>query len=102
MAANTLNTPHIVSRVIASLVGSYAFVWGFVALGITLSVTAGMSYEEAFTLTKLLAFLLFLGLFCWTFVCSSLTRVWLVLIGGGAVMAGAAWLLQKAMLVLVI
>lgn len=84
---------HIVSRLLASLVGGWGFVWGFSALGIALLVAGGMAYDEAWMLAMLLAFVLFLVLFCWAFAAASLARVWLVLAGGGAAMTLAAWLL---------
>jgi len=87
---------HIVSRVAASLLGAYAFVWGSVVLGITLLLAAGMPYGEARTVAYLLAFLIFLACFCWTYAAASLVRVWTVLLGGGAAMSGAAWLLARA------
>ena len=77
---------HVVLRVAAGLLGSYAFVWGFVSLTITAGVAAGAEYAEAHLLSSLLAFFVFLGCFCWAFVASSLPRVWLVLAGGGAAM----------------
>jgi hypothetical protein len=86
---------HIVSRVAASLVGGYAFTWGFVALAIALLLIVGMSYDEALTLVYLLAFLVLLFVFCWSFVAASLTRVWVVLAGGGVAMTVAAWLLSR-------
>jgi hypothetical protein len=92
-----LTTRHVVSRVAASLLGGYAFVWGFTSLGIALGVAAGTDYHEAETLMYLLAFLVFLGAFCWAFVAASLPRVWGVLAGGGALMTGAAWLLTRGL-----
>jgi hypothetical protein len=85
----------VTSRIAASLLGGYAFVWGFTTLSITLGVTAGMRYAEAQTLAFLLAFLVFLGCFLWTFASASVTRVWTVLAGGGALMTAVAWLLAS-------
>ena len=85
----------ILSRVAASLLGGYVFVWGFVTLGISLLMKAGMGYEQAQTLVYLIAFLIFLVCFCWAYVAASLVRVWTVLAGGGAAMTGAAWLLAR-------
>lgn len=85
----------ITSRVAASLLGGYAFTWGFVVLGIVLLLLAGMSYHEAETLAYLLAFLVFLTVFCWAFAAKRIAHVWSVLAGGGAVMTGAAWLLRN-------
>jgi hypothetical protein len=88
---------HIASRVAASLVGSYALVWGFISLGIVLGVAAGMRYGEAQTLLYLLAAALYLVCFCWAFSAASLARVWAVLAGAGALMTGAAWLVSKTL-----
>lgn len=92
----TMRASSLISRIAASLLGGYAFTWGFTTLGITLLVAAGMPYGEAQTLLFLLAFLLFLGLFLWAFAAASLRRVWTVLAGGAAVMTTAAWLLTRA------
>ncbi|RYZ08141.1 MAG: iron uptake protein [Myxococcales bacterium] len=98
MNSAALPTSHVVSRVAASLLGGYAFVWGFTSLGIALGVAAGTDYHEAETLMFLLAFLVFLAAFCWAFVAASLTRVWAVLAGGGALMTGVAWLVTRNLL----
>jgi hypothetical protein len=95
VAARELERLQLTSRIAASLLGSYGFVWGFVALGIMLGSTLGMPYDDAQTLAYLLAFLVFLVCFCWSFVAPSALRVWLVLAGGGALMTGAAWLLAR-------
>jgi hypothetical protein len=97
MKSTALTPGHITSRVAASLLGAYVFVWGFTTLVTTLLVAAGMLYSQAQTLVYLLAFLVFLVAFCWTFVAASLMRVWLVLLGGGGGMTGAAWLLSRAL-----
>src|SRR5262245_47854790 len=85
----------VTSRIAASLLGGYAFVWGFTTLSITLAVTAGMRYAEAQTMAFLLAFLVFLVCFLWTFTAASVARVWAALAGGGALMSGIAWLLAR-------
>jgi hypothetical protein len=97
MADISVNSMSILSRIAASLLGGYVFVWGFVTLGITLMMEAGMDFEEARTLAYLLAFLVFLFCFCWAYVASSLARVWIMLAGGGAAMTGAAWLLARSL-----
>lgn len=86
------------SRIAAALFGGYAFTWGFTVLGIASLVALGVDFHEAETGVLILAFLVFLGMFLWTFATASLVRVWLVLAGGAAVMTGAAWALQRAIL----
>lgn len=83
------------SRVAASIVGGWAFVWGFTTLGIALLLMAGLSYADAQTLVYLLAFLVYLIAFCWAFATTSATRAWLVLLGGGLAMTALAWLLLR-------
>lgn len=87
----------LVLRITASLLGGYAFVWGFVALGTIVGIAAGLSYGEAQTLMYLLAFLLFTAVFCWAYVAKSVFRVWAVLGGGGVVMTAIAWFGSKAL-----
>lgn len=87
----------IANRVGAGLFGGWAFVWGFSALGIAGLVALGQSYEEARRAIMLLAFLVFLAAFCWAFAAASMVRVWAVLGGGAALMTGAAWLMQRAL-----
>ena len=95
MQTSSPTAPQIVARVLASVLGGYGFVWGFAAFGTALLVAGGMEYHDAWTLVMLLAFLLFLGLFCWAFAARSLARVWTVLAGGGAAMTLGAWLLTR-------
>ena len=95
-----LNSPsalHILNRIGAGLLGSYAFGWGFVTLGIVLLLLAGVEYGEAQTLLYLLAFILFLICFCWAFAARAIGRVWSVLAGGGSIMTGAAWLIARSL-----
>lgn len=92
---SALSPVQVGSRVAASLVGSYAFVFGFVSLGTVLGVAAGMPYGEAQTLFYLLAFLLYVACFCWAFLPASGARVWSVLLGGGLAMTGSGWLLSQ-------
>jgi hypothetical protein len=97
MNGAALSRAHVLSRIAASLLGSYVFVWGFGSLGTLLGVAAGMPYAEAQALVFLVTFLVMLGCFCWAFTAASLTRVWAVLAGGGALMTGASWLLGRAL-----
>lgn len=95
MAASSLS---VISRVAASLLGGYGFTWGFSVLGIALLLLAGVSYHEAQTFVYLLAFLVFLTVFCWAYAVRRTLHVWLVLAGGGAAMTAAAWLLTRLLL----
>lgn len=88
---------HVAARVGAALLGGYAFTWGCVTLGIALLLHTGMPYGDARTLAFLLAFLVFLGVFCWAFAARGLARVWLVLAGCGAVMTVLAWWLTRGL-----
>ncbi len=69
--------------------------WGFTTLGIVAAMAAGLSYGDAQTMIYLLAFLVFLAAFLWTFSARSMVRVWSVLAGGGALMTLVAWLLAR-------
>lgn len=94
---HTLSWLPITSRVAASLLGGYAFTWGFTSLVIALGLAAGSDYHESQHLAFLLAFLVYLGAFLWAFAAASLARVWLVLAGGGALMTAAAWWLTRSL-----
>lgn len=100
MVSSTVATPRapgrlqIASRTAAALFGSYAFVWGLVALCIAAGARA-MPFEEAETLAYLLAFPALLGCFCWAFAARSLRRVWAVLGGGGGLMTLVAWWIAR-------
>lgn len=85
----------VVSRVLAAIFGCYAFVWGVVALGVAALNGLGVEYHAAEQAMMILAFILYLVLFLWTFAAASLWRVWLVLVPGSAVMLAVAWQLQR-------
>lgn len=88
---------HVVLRVAAALAGGYGFTWGFAALAIAALFAAGTSLEDAQSLAAMSGFLIFTAAFLWAFAAGSLARVWLVLAGGGAVMAAAASWIQTAL-----
>lgn len=83
------------NRLIAAILGGYAFTWGFCAFGITALVALGVDFHEAETGISMVAFLVYLSLFLWTFATASMTRIWLILAGGAAVMQLAAITLQS-------
>ena len=97
MARNAASRLHIVSRIAASILGGYAFTWGFAALGMALLFSAGMPFHDAEHLSYIVAFIVFLVAFLWAFAATSVVRVWLVLASGGALMAVAASLVQQAL-----
>ncbi|KQW43236.1 MULTISPECIES: hypothetical protein [unclassified Roseateles] len=87
----------LISRIAAAVLGGYAFCWGFVALGLSGLYAAGMAFHDAEHLSSILGVLLFLVVFCWAFSVRRVGRVWLLLLGGGALMAGLATLTQRAL-----
>ncbi|KQR55778.1 iron uptake protein [Acidovorax sp. Leaf160] len=98
MAAAAVPRLQIVSRIAAGVVGGYAFTWGFVALSIALLFAARLEFHDAEALGTITGFLVFLTVFLWAFAAASVARVWAVLVVGGALMAGAASLVQRALL----
>lgn len=98
MTVSPPSRAHVLSRIAASLLGSYLFVSGFMCFGICLAVAAGMRYAQAQELLSLSAFLVFVGCFIAAFALRSLARVWGLLVGLGAAMLGAGWLLSRALL----
>ena len=98
MATSAVPRLQIVSRIAAGVLGGYAFTWGFIALSIGLLFAARMEFHDAEALGVIVGFLVFLVAFLWAFCAASVARVWLVLAGGGALMTGAAWLVQRAIL----
>lgn len=88
----------VVLRIAAGMLGGYAFTWGFIALVIASLFAAGLDFHDAETLGTILGFLMFLAVFLWAFAARNVLRVWSVLAGGGAFMAGGAWLVQRALL----
>ena len=96
--ARTPTTLRIASRIGASLLGSYGFVWGFVTLGTVLGVAAGMPFEEAQTLAFLMAFPVLLTCFCWAFTARSVLLVWFVFAAGASTMSVLGWLTSRAMI----
>ena len=82
----------------ASVLGGYAFTWGFAALGIAGLVALGVDFHAAETGVLILAFLVFLAVFIWSFSVTKLRIVWTWLLGGGVAMTALAWLIQKMLL----
>lgn len=98
MRSTSLHWVTVTGRILASVFGSYAFTWGFASVGVAALVGLGADYHDAEMGVLMLAFLLFLGLFLWSFAAASLARVWAVLAGGAALQFAAAWAIQRAIL----
>ena len=86
----------IAARVGAAVLGGYAFTWGLVALATALLFKAGMGFHDAEFLASAVGLLVFLVALLWTIACRRVALAWLVLAGGGAVMAALASLVQKS------
>jgi hypothetical protein len=86
----------VVSRIAAAILGGYAFVWGFTTLLIAVALAFELPYGDAQTTAYLSAFLVFLGVFLWSFAARRITLVWAVLAGGGAAMTALAWGLTRS------
>lgn len=97
MAASTLPTSHIISRIGAGVLGGYVFTWGFIALGLAGLYGLNMPFHDAEALSNILGFLVFLTVFLWAFSAANLKRVWVVLVGSGLLMTGVATLIQRSL-----
>jgi hypothetical protein len=84
--------------VIVVFVGSFGTTWVFTAMGVAWLVALGVDYHEAEVALMLLAFLVFLPLFLWSFASPRQGRVMVLLFGGAALMTSAAWAIQRAVL----
>lgn len=85
----------IVNRFAAALIGGYVFAYGFTALSALGAFRAGLPFFQAQTLAWMLGLVVYLGALLWGFTPRSGWRAWLVLGGGGAAMATAAWHLSR-------
>jgi hypothetical protein len=90
-----LNTAAVLPRIGAAVVGGYALAWGFITLTIASLVAAGVDYDDAWMLAMMVAFLLYLGAFLWSFTTRSAWLAWVVLLGAGGLMTGTAHLLAR-------
>ncbi len=81
-------------RVLAAVLGGYAFCWGFMALVNAGGYALGMAFHDAEQLASILGMLVYLIVFLWAFGARRLMPVWLVLLLGGGAMAGLAWWAQ--------
>ncbi|MFZ6640143.1 iron uptake protein [Undibacterium sp. TC4M20W] len=84
-------------RFVVAILGAYIFSWGFITLGMAGLFALGMSFHDAEHLSSMLVFLVYLGAFLWAFIAKSMLRLWLLLGGGGALMAVCASALQHTL-----
>lgn len=85
----------IASRIGAAVLGGYAFAWGVVAVVTSLLFAAQLEFHDAEFLGALVGLLTYLVVFLWAFAARRMALVWAVLLGGGAVLAAAASLVQS-------
>ena len=95
MTSTTLTRSHIAWRTAVALLGGYVFTWGTVAAGVTMLFGAGMEFHDAEHLSYIVGILVFLGAFLAAFAARDLRRSAVALVGGGALLTAAAWLLQQ-------
>ena len=87
-------TLRIVLRVLGAVVGGYALTaLAVAALGAVMAQLA-MARAEAVTLAAMLGFVIYLALLLWGFSVKSVTRLWLILMGGAAALASLLWLMR--------
>ena len=100
MRANALRRRHhvgLVTRGLLAVLGGYAFCWGMIALCAAVTFPLGAEFHDGETLGSILALLVYPAAFLWAFA----ARIWLVgavLVGGGALMAAAASLIQMSVI----
>lgn len=100
---STITTPvtsrsprlQLAARIAAAVLGGYVFAWGLIATCASLMFAAGMGFHDAEFLGSLLGVLAFLVAFLWTFAARRLWVVWVVLLGGGALLAAAGSYVQS-------
>ena len=98
--STTIATPsrsrrQIVLHVLAAMFGGYVFAWGTVALATCLLFAAKLDFHDAEFLGAFIGLLAYVTVFLWSIATQRLLRVWIVLFGGGLLMAGAASLVQS-------
>ena len=98
MAASSLSTRLIISRIGAGVLGGYVFIWGFMALGIAGFYALNMPFHDAESLSSMLGLLLYLVVFLWAFSSAKLSRVWVILVGGGLLMTATGALIQHSLI----
>jgi hypothetical protein len=85
-----------IDRFAAAIIGGFVFAYGFVALATLGGFALGLPFFEAWSLTMMLAIMVYLAALLWGFAARRTAIVWAVLGGGGGAMAVAAWALAKS------
>ncbi len=67
-------------RVLAAVIGGWAFSWSFAAFGTASLAALGSEFHDAEAASMMLGVLLFAGVVMWAFASRSLLRVWCVLL----------------------
>ncbi|MBB6242235.1 iron uptake protein [Rhodanobacter sp. MP1X3] len=83
------------SRVGAAVLGGYAFAWGVVAAITSLLFAVGLEFHDAEFLGAIAGLLAYLVVFLWAIAARRLVVVWVVLLGGGALMTAAGSAVQS-------
>ncbi|BDU16567.1 iron uptake protein [Lysobacter auxotrophicus] len=87
----------VASRVAAAVLGGYAFAWGVVALTTAVLFALELDFHDAEFAGAVAGLLAYLAVFLWAIAARRLAVVWSVLLAGGALMTGAASLVQSAL-----
>ena len=95
IASSRVPRLHVAARVGAAVLGGYAFAWGVVAATTSLLFAARVEFHDAEFLGAVTGLLAYLVVFLWAFAARRLAVAWLVLAGGGALLAGTASLVQS-------
>ncbi|TDB27438.1 iron uptake protein [Stenotrophomonas sp. ATCM1_4] len=85
----------VLPRILAAILGGYVFAWGTVALTTSALFALKLAFHDAEFLGALVGLLAYLGVFLWAIATHHVARLWMALVGGGALMAAAASLLQS-------
>jgi hypothetical protein len=87
----------LAARIVLAVGGGYAFCWGLIGLCAAGTFPMGAEFHDGETLGAILALLVYPAAFLWAFAARSLWRVAAMLVGGGALVAAAASLIQSTL-----
>ncbi|HEX7991028.1 MAG TPA: iron uptake protein [Stenotrophomonas sp.] len=95
ITAPSRSRQQVVLRVLAAMLGGYVFAWGTVALATSLLFAAKLDFHDAEFLGTFIGLVTYVVVFLWSIATKRLLRIWIVLLGGGLLMAGIASLVQS-------